>query len=623
MMRKIFGRADLHHALPEASTALTRFRFRFVSIRIVGLRNPDPGFLENDMDQIHKRDPSTPSMREILGIIPINICLKVVSISLIFLAAPFLWADTFLHIINVQNDLPSSVSFGKFYYLNLLSFFLAIFAIAITPFLRFVWMRFLGAVFISAGFIYDRTLHALEAVTQEDRIEYYDVLKLAWQQRANTFDAVAAYGPASYIYVIMCSFYIVCAILPASKRYSFSNYFSISLPASILIAAYVAIQPYSQNRYYFPSSVHVPVYIYRIATMEIDYSGPRREPAMQPVAEASVSNIILIVDESVRADFLSLNNPVLDSTPTLTRLADESGVNYGTSMAIANCSVASRHGLRTGLRQEDLPDVDRDVFHRSTFWQYAKQSGFTTYYLDPFRQQFAYHSFMNENEARQIDHRYSFVQNYSTIDLEVAAKLNAIMEDDGRNFIFVEKYGAHFPHDGRYLPSGFEYEPSGISELPRDYDDPQSESIRQYLRSLRWMTDGFFDEIEALASRPDTVVIYTADHGQNLFDAAPWLQHCNSSERFTAIGEAAVPLVVLTGSPALKAELEAVQPQWYDKTSMEDIFPTLLRMMGYEPADVQAHYGPSLFDTPPDRQRQFIMRDLDTGRLMDFDQNHK
>jgi arylsulfatase A-like enzyme len=80
----------------------------------------------------------------------------------------------------------------------------------------------------------------------------------------------------------------------------------------------------------------------------------------------------------------------------------------------------------------------------------------------------------------------------------------------------------------------------------------------------------------------DTIILYTSDHGQTLFEnQASWL-HCNYTPQ-----EATVPLILIGKN------VPPVDPLY--PASHSNILPTLLDLMGL-PADQRIHpYAPSLF----------------------------
>src|SRR5262249_37427499 len=74
------------------------------------------------------------------------------------------------------------------------------------------------------------------------------------------------------------------------------------------------------------------------------------EGAIHPI----FNKIVMIMDESVRGDYVSLNDAIHNTTPFL-RVTDKTLVNFGVAISSGNCSHLSRTIFRFGMRQSDLP----------------------------------------------------------------------------------------------------------------------------------------------------------------------------------------------------------------------------------------------------------------------------
>ena len=78
------------------------------------------------------------------------------------------------------------------------------------------------------------------------------------------------------------------------------------------------------------------------------------EGAIHPI----FNKIVMIMDESVRGDYVSFNDATHNTTPFL-RTTDNL-VNFGVAISSGNCSHISRTIFRFGMRQSDLPNEWRD-----------------------------------------------------------------------------------------------------------------------------------------------------------------------------------------------------------------------------------------------------------------------
>jgi hypothetical protein len=103
-------------------------------------------------------------------------------------------------------------------------------------------------------------------------------------------------------------------------------------------------------------------------------------------------------------------------------------------------------------------------------------------------------------------------------------------------------------------------------------------------------------------------MIYTSDHGQNLWDDGPTLwRHCDSNPPPTELW---VPLVAFTGDTQFRADLSRSAARSANEATHFEIFPTLLLAMGYDANGVTETYGPNLIDIPKGRPRRFVVGDV-------------
>lgn len=310
-------------------------------------------------------------------------------------------------------------------------------------------------------------------------------------------------------------------------------------------------------------------------------------------------DIVLIIDESIAGRYLDIN----DSDGVRSGLTSPPpGIvvsNFGLAASITHCSFGTNLTLRHG--------GTRGAYHRinatmPSIFAYAKQAGFTTIYIDAQRTGGSYQNGMDDVERRQIDR---FVQFGDTpvVDRDMAAAdaLIAALGNGRRDFILINKMGAHFPVADKYPDSAHIFRPA----LPRDkaasVTETQlpenlysgAESWRLYRNAYRntvgWTVGGFFDRLFARARFDDALIIYTSDHGQNLHERgdAGTTTHCSPAP---ASEEGSVPLAVIGTSDRWKAAANG----HFDASSHYRIFPTLLNAMGYDRAAVRREYGEAL-----------------------------
>jgi glucan phosphoethanolaminetransferase (alkaline phosphatase superfamily) len=334
--------------------------------------------------------------------------------------------------------------------------------------------------------------------------------------------------------------------------------------------------------------------------------GEPEEPIRDLQYDGSISTplqkIVLIVDESIRGDFLSLNNPSTDTTPFL--VSQRSRIdNFGIAVAGANCSQESRVALRYGLQERDLKKNTRMIAEGPTFWQFAKRAGFETVYIDAYGSATHLTHGMRAQELAFVD-RHIIVNDMPQYrrDERVATILGELLSEPRRMFIFVEKFGAHTPYNAGYPPT------KNVFQAPRDrvFDLEDRTNLRaQYRNSIRWAVDGFFSKLMANSLPQESLLIYTSDHGQSLSENTTLQSHCSQGARAVA-GEANVPLFAISTDARWRSLLSQGAAENHDRVSSLDIFPTLVEAMGYAPEWVRAHSEYSLIaPIPRDRRRIF------------------
>ncbi len=330
-------------------------------------------------------------------------------------------------------------------------------------------------------------------------------------------------------------------------------------------------------------------------------TGPRKGVLFAPETKPQHRNIVLLIDESIAPAYLDINSPLGVQTP-LSKTHDGIAIhNFGVAAAVTGCSVGTNVTLRHGGTREAYQRYNATY---PSVWAYARAAGMRTVYLDGQRSDGALQNMMDDAERALID---EFIQ-FGDVpvvdrDMAIAKALVRLMADPEPKFILANKVGAHFPVHDKYPDSYAEYSPA----LPRgrysditdtgnrdDFDGEPDDWQRYrnaYRNTLRWNVGAFFDELLGRGDFSDTLLLYTADHGQILHeDGSPGLTtHCSPQP---PMQEGAVPLVMITSSEG------GDWAQWaaenHDKSSHYMLFPTLLQVMGYSEGAVSATYGKPL-----------------------------
>src|SRR5262249_52314678 len=114
-----------------------------------------------------------------------------------------------------------------------------------------------------------------------------------------------------------------------------------------------------------------------------------------------------------------------------------------------NCSYISRTIFRFGMRQSDLPDGWRQGLSRPTIWQFAHRAGYKTVHIDA-----SVHNELSPAEKALVDSNITIFESPGYLrDQKLVGKLLDALKDEKPAFIYVEKYGVHFPYSNKYPPN--------------------------------------------------------------------------------------------------------------------------------------------------------------------------
>ncbi|WP_030132112.1 sulfatase-like hydrolase/transferase [Pseudomonas sp. QTF5] len=331
--------------------------------------------------------------------------------------------------------------------------------------------------------------------------------------------------------------------------------------------------------------------------------GPREPVSLTRIDQPVGHDIVLIIDESISGNYLDINTPFGVHSNLKEPQPGVDIFNYGYAASIANCSADTNVTLRYGGTRGDYRRINSTL---PSIWQYAKKAGLRTVYIDSQRTGGNLQNLMNAAEEKDID---EFVQFDRTSvrdrDMAAAAKLIELLNDGKPELVVINKVGAHFPVHDKYPDTFMAYRPT----LPRGQFVEVADTGKRdgfngqpddwllyrnaYKNTLLWNVGEFFARVFAQADLSHALLIYTSDHGQDLHERGnPGLNtHCGGDP---VEEEGLVPLVVISGSGLKTLDWQAQLPANKDRSSHYNIFPTLLQLMGYDLAGIEAVYGKPL-----------------------------
>jgi glucan phosphoethanolaminetransferase (alkaline phosphatase superfamily) len=515
---------------------------------------------------------------------------KLLAISLLLVKAPWAWSDLF----TPGHNHIYAVGYALIFWMTIICF-------GIIPFLGKGYIRILLVTLIIPAYAVDQMFVDITGAHLE-----LSTVRLVWLERHSGFEGLSWYVMhfvRNCLWVVGVA--IIVALPPPSSQMLRLRWSGVPLSA---FAAISIIIPYTKGgTQYFPLPFSLPIMFAMAASTnlptntiaEVQYEGPIKPPA---------KHIVFIVDESVRGDALEINESLAHNTPFLVSHKDQL-INFGVAVSGANCSFLSRTMLRFGFRSDHFQESDFGPGVTSLkrpigppIWKYARQAGYRTIMINGW-----------EEEKTFIALELPSIEYFSVTDElpynrdgRIAERILRLVKEDVPSFIYVNKFGAHFPYEADFPP---DYDKSRVS-LQGEYNaaaDGSTELLRAYNNALRWSVDGFFERLLSGLDKRNVLIIYTSDHGQSLMDGGQRVSHC--STRNTQVGEGLVPVIVSTGIPDLAVRLRKSATDAYGQASHFEIFPTMLLAMGYDEQWVGEQYGPSLLDVPVNRHRRFIFTD--------------
>ena len=415
------------------------------------------------------------------------------------------------------------------------------------------------------------------------------------------YDAVESY--ANLYALIPCIIYL--AVLVAYRRTTLSvrKSFGVLIAIVTIFCAFNLVMWFKAPKYYFyeawsNSFVAATRSLAGYTFAEVAFHDVEREK-VPGLDSQPTNNVVLVIDESVRGDHLSVNGYERETTPFLDELARRGSLlTWGVAAAASTRSEDSFSHIVTGLTPTEDVEIWELAKVRPSLCQYAQEANYRTYYFDG---QLDDYWAANKNDLDDIDAflgaKYFDPNGDDPVDVDrrIAAKTREIVSASTGNFIVIFKRGNHRPYNLNFPAGGEIWQPSLRSFVDERNDDLQT-YINTYDNGLRYNIDAFFRSLlKGDQTLPHTVVLYTSDHGQTLSEAGEIYTHGGDSVR-----EAAVPLIVI-------GDLASV-PDTGFKAMHANIFATLLDLMNYPEALRKHQYAVSLLKaTSADSRERYYM----------------
>ena len=347
---------------------------------------------------------------------------------------------------------------------------------------------------------------------------------------------------------------LVLGIIHIRKKYQISAAFQHhvrkwvmevgSVGLFFLLACYVVVDDYRMRNKLYPVNVCYNLYLafernaasenYREASKDFRFDARSEHSATAPEV------YVMVVGETARAHNFSLygyprnTNPLLSKTPGIKAFPNATTQSNTTHKSVPML-----------LSAASAEDFER-LFHEKGILAAFKEAGFHTVFISNQQPNHSFIDFLGE----QADEHYFLKKDESSkkdaaseenhYDEDLLKKLDEILPlaDASSSahyhyryrklFVVLHSYGSHFNYQERYPRSFAYFKPDSRSEAKsenrRDLLNAYENTIRytDYIlhgiveRLQKWegvqaKTDGVYDQ-------PISAMLYTSDHGENIFD---------------------------------------------------------------------------------------------------------
>lgn len=312
--------------------------------------------------------------------------------------------------------------------------------------------------------------------------------------------------------------------------------------------------------------------------------------------EDSCEVYVMVIGETARAMNFSLygyqrdTNPRLSKTPGLVTFSD-----------VTTQSNTTHKSVPMLLSQASASDFER-LFHEKGILQAFREAGFHTVFLSNQRPNHSFIDFLGEQAdqwlflktgdanpaGRELAEAPDKDGNYYDADLlPILDKILARKRK--KEFIVLHTYGSHFNYMDRYPRQMAHFQPDTHCEAKKEN---RPDLINAYDNTIRYTDLVLSGVIERLRAHGGmSAMLYTSDHGENIFDDSHKL-FLHASPRASEY-ELHVPFLVWTSQsfqhqePAVAQALSANRHK--QAQSSRSAFHTMLNIGGISTRYLQAH----------------------------------
>lgn len=414
--------------------------------------------------------------------------------------------------------------------------------------------------------------------------DIHSLLTTPWGMASGTILAVLSLEsllkgvmPAILVVVLLVCFHGLkrSSGIPSKKTVSLRRRWVEATAALIVFLFYLL---YPTSRHVFFDSLSNSMHIFMQYYDETQYYGiPRQEYVPAMLRGQPNDNVLLVIDESIRGDYLSINNPSVDTTPILAeylRSLPENMWNYGIALSAGTNSFLSQGAIFTGVIE--LPDKELLSLRYPTLFQVAKGNRYKTVLID-LQKNFP-NVVIRRSDMQYIDEIHlkwsDFSNDPKMADINAAEILHERLKNEKGLFVVLIKWGAHVHYEGRYPGEKEEHQHylPKLREGERHTLGKRREIVNSFKNAVRFNVDGFVAALlgDEPLSLPDTTILWVSDHGQSFQEDGQIEPHSTGY-----LEQALVPFMLFSTEPWVSEHVR--RPEAIGGTlSQLNIYPTLM-----------------------------------------------
>lgn len=283
--------------------------------------------------------------------------------------------------------------------------------------------------------------------------------------------------------------------------------------------------------------------------------------------------LVLVIGETSRADNWQLYGYSRKTNPLL---AQVKGLTVFTNYMSQSNTTHKSVPILLSLAEADNYDI---LYHTKGIMQAFREAGYHTVFLSNQQRNHSFIDFLGEQADDCLFLRDSHPDNAYDTDLLVPLVQTLARQKGKRTFIVLHTYGSHFSYADRYPDFMRDFKNDQYDGAKREY---RPQLINAYDNSI-CQTDLLLRRIieELAAQGGSAAMVYTSDHGEDIFDDARHLfLHASP---FPSFWQLHVPLVVWT-SPAYRERhadiASCLNANRRKQAESNSVFHTLLTMGG-------------------------------------------